>query len=110
VWPHGFDIACEWYSTRMVEHDENGTVTTSPAQINLGLYPKDGAYFYSNPWPFDAAALLDVPLPEPAAWHTDGWLGSILAYDEVAGRPDGRRRVLEFAAAVHAAAAPTLGD
>jgi hypothetical protein len=108
VWPHGFDIAFEWFGTRQVEHTEGGETTVSPAQLNLGFYPGGRPYFYSNPWPFEADALLSVELPSGASWHTEGWQGSILHYDEVAGRPDGRERVLAYARAVFTAAAPTL--
>jgi hypothetical protein len=105
VWPHGFDIAFEWYGDRIVRNEDG---TAVPAQLNLGLYPKGRAYFYSNPWPFDGDALLDVPLPSGATWHTDGWEGSILYYDQVSERADGEQLVLEYARAVFDAAAPTL--
>jgi len=83
-------------------------MNVSPAQLNLGFYPRGRPYFYSNPWPFEGDALLPVELPYGASWHTDGWEGSVLYYDEVAGRPDGRERVLAYARAVFAAAVPTL--
>lgn len=105
VWPHGFDIAFEWFGTRLV--DDPGTDGPQPAQLNLGWYPGGDAYFYSNPWPFDER-LLEIGLPAGAAWHTDGWQGSILPYAEVAGAPDGEERFARYATAVHAAAAPTL--
>jgi hypothetical protein len=53
-----------------------------PSQINL-VYPGGEPYFYSNPWPFAAEQLLDKPLPDGAAWHTEGWQGSTLAYKEL---------------------------
>ena len=105
VWPHGFDIAFEWFGTRLVEDGESASA--QPAQLNLGWYPAGEAYFYSNPWPFDDA-LLGVPLPAGAVWHTDGWKGTMLPYTEVAGRPDGEERFARYATAVYAAAAPTL--
>jgi len=108
LWPHGFDLAFEWYGTRMVEHEENGANGRVPAQINLGFYPAGDAYFYSNPWPFDAAELLTVELPDGARWHTDGWEGSVLPYETVAGDPDGDARLLAYAGTVFDAAAPLL--
>ncbi|RPI23535.1 MAG: hypothetical protein EHM57_03845 [Actinobacteria bacterium] len=108
VWPHGFDIAFEWFGTRTVEHIAGGETAVSQAQLNLGFYPSGRPYFYSSPWPFEADVLLPIELPHGASWHTDGWLGSVLYYDEVAGVPDGRERVLAYARAVFAAAAPTL--
>ncbi len=79
-----------------------------PAQLNFGFYPAGRAYFYSNPWPFDAEALTAAPLPGPAAWHTEGWEGSILYYDELLEMDDTPQKLLEYARAVHDVAAPTL--
>jgi hypothetical protein len=108
VWPHGFDIAFEWYGSRIEEHEEGGEVAAYPAQLNFGLYPASRAYFYSNPWPFERDLLVGVELPHGARWHTDGWEGSILYYDQIAGDSNGATEVLEYAAAVMDAARPTL--
>jgi len=108
LWPHGFDIAFEWFATRQIESETEGGTVTAPAQLNFGFYPAGRAYFYSNPWPFESDLLLNVALPHGAAWHTDGWEGTVLYYDEVAGSPDGRDRVAEYATAVYDATAPTL--
>jgi Family of unknown function (DUF5996) len=107
VWPHGFDLAFDWVGTRIERNEEAGQLSEQPATLNLGLYPKGEAYLYSNPWPF-SDELTDVELPAGATWHTDGWKGSILPYDAVAGRPGGVDTVLAYAAAVFAAASPTL--
>jgi hypothetical protein len=103
VWPHGFDIAFEWFGTATTITDGK----EAPAQLNLGLFPGGDPYFYSSPWPFDEN-LLDVALPAGARWNTEGWQGAMLPYAEVAGAADGFERVAAFARAVHAAAAPTL--
>ncbi|MBT8212725.1 MAG: hypothetical protein KJN71_06235, partial [Acidimicrobiia bacterium] len=108
LWPHGFDLSFEWFGTRVETHEENGETTDHPAQLNLGFYPGGQAYFYSNPWPFDADALLGVALPHGAQWHTEGWEGSILRYEELAGDPDGPAKLAEYARAVFEAASPTL--
>ncbi len=107
VWPHGFDLAFEWFGTRVESHEEQGETVEAPAQLNLGFYPGGRAYFYSNPWPFDAS-ITSNPLPDPAQWHTEGWEGSILYYDELLQSPDPAARLLEYAQVVHAVAAPTL--
>ena len=108
LWPHGFDLAFEWYGSRIEEHEEDGEVRAYPSQLNFGLYPAGRAYFYSNPWPFAGDELLGVDLPHGAEWHTDGWEGSVLYYDQVAEDSDAETKVLEYAAAVMEAARPTL--
>jgi hypothetical protein len=108
LWPHGFDLAFEWYGTRTVPAAESGEPNDLPAQISLGFYPAGDAYFYSNPWPFEADVLLDVDLPSGAKWHTEGWEGSILPLAAVVGSPDGVARFLAYADAAFDAAAPSL--
>lgn len=104
LWPHGFDIAFEWFGTKLVPGEE-GEETS--AQLNLGFYPAGRAYFYSNPWPFEPG-LTGYDLPAPAAWHTNGWEGSILYYDELMRTPDPAQKLMEYAGAVFTAASPTL--
>lgn len=108
IWPHGFDLAFEWFGTKTVTHEENGAITELPSQLNLGFYPAGRPYFYSNPWPFDVEVLTSQPLPAPAVWNTDGWEGSILYYDELLENDNPADGLLEYARAVHATAAPTL--
>ena len=108
VWPHGFDMAFEWFGTRIEEYEEDGEVQQHPSQCNFGFYPAGRAYLYANPWPFESDTLLDVDLPAGAEWHSEGWQGSILHYDQLAGDPDGEQRVLDFFQAVFDVAAPTL--
>jgi hypothetical protein len=108
LWPHNFDLACEWFGTRVETHEEEGVITEYPSQLNLGFYPAGRPYFYSNPWPFEADKLLGTPLPHGAEWHTEDWEGSVLYYDQLAGDPDGLTKLTEFARAVFEVAAPTL--
>jgi hypothetical protein len=107
LWPHNFDLACEWFGTRVETHEENGEVAEVPSQINLGFYPAGRAYFYSNPWPLDGDKLMSHDLPHGAEWHTEGWEGTILYYDQLAGDPKAATKLLEYARAVHEIAAPT---
>lgn len=110
LWPHGFDLAFEWYGARVQTYEEHGAVQEHPSQLNLGFYPGDtaNAYFYSNPWPFEAESLLDKPLPKGASWHTEGWQGAMLPYAELAQDPDAEKRLRDFASTVYAMASPTL--
>jgi hypothetical protein len=111
LWPHGFDLAMEWFGTRMETYSENGETKKMPAQLNFGFYPGEddaSSYFYSNPWPFETERLLEKPLPANASWHTEGWQGSILPYTEVTGQAKAEDRLLEYAKAVFDLASPTL--
>ena len=111
IWPHGFDIAFEWFGTRTEKSEEHGELQEFPAQLNLGFYPgNEGVppYFYSNPWPFAKEVLLDKPLPAGANWHTEGWQGAELSYSELVNQPDAEARLLQFARTVYDLAAPTL--
>jgi hypothetical protein len=103
VWPHGFDIAFEWFGTKQVESDEGTTL----AQINFGFYPAGDAYCYANPWPFDSD-LTERELPTGARWHTEGWKGTELPYQALA--EDDGSRLREYYEAVFELAAPTLTD
>ena len=107
IWPHGFDLAFEWYGTKTVSHVEEGETVELPSQLNLGFYPAGRAYFYSNPWPFDPT-VTQVQLPGPAEWNTEGWEGSILYYDELLATDDPAQLLADYAQAVFAAASPGL--
>ncbi|RMG96870.1 MAG: hypothetical protein D6706_09430 [Chloroflexi bacterium] len=111
LWPHGFDLAFEWFGTRTETYEEHGEVKTYPSQLNLGFYPGNEhtePYFYSNPWPFEADKLLDKPLPKGARWFTEGWQGSIFPYSELEGDENAAERLLTYARTVYEVAAPTL--
>jgi len=111
LWPHGFDLAFEWFGTRVQEHEEQGEVQQIPAQLNLGFYPGSpnvAPYFYSNPWPFEGDLLLGKALPTGARWHTEGWQGTILPYKELEGDSGAETRLLAYARRVFDLCAPTL--
>jgi hypothetical protein len=107
-WPHNFDLAFEWFGTRVETYEKNGQTTEYPAQLNLGFYPSGDPYFYSNPWPFEADQLLDQELPEDASWHTEGWQGAYLPYKALVGEKNAEARLREFARRVFEVASPTL--
>jgi hypothetical protein len=108
LWPHGFDLAFEWFGTRKERYEEDGVVTEHPSQLNLGFYPAGDAYFYSNSWPFEADKLTGIELPSGARWNTEGWEGSMLTYEQIQANDDATDDVLAYAKAVYEAAAPTL--
>ncbi|MGI9666895.1 MAG: DUF5996 family protein [Acidimicrobiia bacterium] len=101
LWPHGFDIASEWYSATTVEVDGS---SVNP-QIAMGWYPGEESYVYVNPWPFQDS-FAAVELPAGASWHLDGWQGAKLDIPH-----DGAveaKEVAQLGLAVHAAAGPPL--
>jgi hypothetical protein len=108
LWPHGFDLAFEWYGTRVVSHTEGGEARREPAQLNVGFSPREPAYFYSNPWPFETERLQGAPLPHGARWHVGDWEGSILEYQGLVDDPAAGAKLLEYLRAVYQAARPTL--
>jgi hypothetical protein len=108
VWPHGFDLSFEWFGTRVEGYEEGGEVKEMPAQINFGFYPKEPAYFYANPWPFDADKLVKQTLPGGARWHQEGWQGTMLPYADVVGDPEAEERLLSYLGEVYKVASPTL--
>jgi hypothetical protein len=102
-WPHGFDLAFEWFGTKEVSYE--GALL--PSQLNLGFYSTGDPYFYSVPWPLDRS-LLEGPSPGEGRWCDDPFSGAILDYAVVADRLDGAEVLMQFAADVYAAARPTL--
>jgi hypothetical protein len=112
LWPHGFDLAFEWFGTRAVENEENGVIEKYPAQLNLGFSPGEPShpepYFYSNPWPFEADQLVGNPLPSGARWFTESWQGSMLEYAALVDDSQAEEKLLAYARGVYDLAAPTL--
>ena len=112
LWPHGFDLAFEWFGSRVVEYEEEGEVIGYPSQLNLGFSPGEPShpkpYFFSNPWPFEGAFLLDKALPEGARWFNDSWQGTIFPYEELVGDDRAAERLLAYARRVYEVCAPTL--
>jgi hypothetical protein len=88
-WPHHFDIA----SLITLETDDEGEPTRT---IGVGLAPMGGGYgswyLYVTPWPYPEPGALPA-LPEPGAWHTEGWTGAVLTGTAVAALPDAERSV-----------------
>ncbi len=112
LWPHGFDVAFEWFGTRQIEFEEHGQTSTFPAQINLGFSPGEPnhpqPYFYSNPFPFETEHLTSHPLPHGARWVTENWKGSLLEYASLVDDPHAGQKLLAYAKAVYEIASPGL--
>lgn len=91
LWPHGFDIATEWFSPVRVPYGDSD----ASAQIAVGWYPAGDGYFYANPWPFEDA-WAENPVMEGTSWHLDGWQGAVLNSAGVE-----RSQIVAFGRAVH---------
>ncbi len=98
LWPHGFDIATEWYSHKLVSHGDS----EASAQIAVGFYPANDSYFYANPFPFEES-WSESPLVSGSTWHLDGWQGAVLPPEQVS-----RATIVAFGTAVHDLARETL--
>jgi hypothetical protein len=101
LWSHGFDIATEWYSPKLVDYEGSG----ANAQIAMGWYPARSSYLYVNPWPFDDG-FATKPLPAGAVWHRDGWHGAKL--DIAADGSVGVEDAVALGLAVHEIAGEAL--
>lgn len=108
LWPHGFDLAFEWYGTRVETYKHEGEMQEYPSQINFGFYPGEPIYFYANPWPFEKERLVGHSLPGGAQWHLEGWEGTMLPYANVVGDPAAEARLLAYFRAVYELASPLL--
>ncbi|MBI5959850.1 MAG: hypothetical protein HY866_14005 [Chloroflexi bacterium] len=78
VWPHGFDLSFLWFATE--------TATEEAPHLAFGFSPASPGferpylYAYAYPLPPD---LTSHPLPPLAYWHTAGWTGAVLPYDDL---------------------------
>ena len=104
VWPHGFDLSFLWFPRR-IESEEQPHMSFGFSPASEGL-ERPYFYAYAHPIPPDLTAL---PLPEPARWHTSGWTGIMLPYDEVAPREDAEAVVAAALRNVFEQVSPQLG-
>jgi hypothetical protein len=104
VWPEHFDLSFLWFAT------ENAT-ETGP-HLNFGFAPYspgiERPYLYSYAHPLSAD--FDSPqLPPPATWHTAGWTGVVVPYDELVKVTDPEAVVEETFAEIYQVLLPLLG-
>jgi Family of unknown function (DUF5996) len=103
VWPEHFDLSTLWFATP--------DSSEQAPHMNYGFAPFDAEftepylYAYAHPMPEEFGAL---PLPAPARWHTAGWQGVVVHYEDLA-RAEDPEGLIEFTfEAIHAVLAPTL--
>jgi hypothetical protein len=84
VWSHGFDLSFLWFRGPSWEEQKD-------AHLNFGFPPGspglDRPYLYSYIWPLPDNVTSHA-LPKPAHWHTQGWTGVVVPYDEIAREHD----------------------
>ena len=103
VWPEHFDLSTLWFPT-------NDRSDEAPL-MNFGFAPFDGVadrpylYAYAYPMPSDFETL---PLPASARWHTEGWKGLFVAYDDLARADDPEALIESLFARVYELLAPSL--
>lgn len=99
IFPHHFDISLNWFSGRLVQGADPSDAEAADEQMNFGFVTGDEsiaeAYFYATAYP-KPATLTDAPLPDGAYWHTEGFTGAILMYDQLVGANDPRSMLLGF--------------
>jgi hypothetical protein len=78
VWSHHFDVSFLWFATNEAEE--------SAPHMNFGFSPGDAGiprpYFYAYAYP-SPESLTQIILPPPARWHSEGWTGARIDYDDV---------------------------
>ncbi len=80
--------------------------------LNFGFSPPSTGiadsylYAYAYPMPTDAAK---IPLPAPAYWHTEGWIGVVVRYAEIARAEQPALYVSALCEAIFKALRPLLG-
>jgi hypothetical protein len=77
VYPHGFDLSMIWFAGNAFDESQpHLNFGFSPGSSGL---PRPYVYAYAHPLPKGCAP---PSLPSPAVWHTQGWTGVVLPYDE----------------------------
>lgn len=103
VWPEHFDLSTLWFAT-------NDRGDAAPV-MNFGFAPFDSAterpYLYAYAYPMPER-FEQLPLPAPARWHTEGWKGMSVAYDDLARVDDPVGLIESLFERVYELLAPTL--
>lgn len=104
IWPEHFDLSFLWFAT------ENAT-ETGP-HLNFGFAPyspgieRPYLYSYAHPLPANFGS---PQLPPLATWHTSGWTGVAVPYDELVKVADPEAVIEATFAQVYQALLPSLG-
>ena len=85
-WPHHFDLAMLVFSGKIIDGKDPNDWSSSREQMNFGFSTGDDGipepYFYITAYPFDDE-LLKNELPLNTYWHTKGWKGAVMKYNDL---------------------------
>lgn len=82
VWPHGFDLSQLFFPNHTPDEHSEPHLNFGFSPGSAGL-PRPYVYAYASPMP---DGLLGAPLPSLARWHTEGWTGVVIDYDQLVAR------------------------
>lgn len=106
LWPHHFDLALLWFSSRIVPGADPADEDSADEQMNFGFVTGDASvaepYFYVTAYPLPDQ-LPGVALPEGTVWHSEGWQGAILTYASLLESTDPAKTLLAFLQELHRA-------
>lgn len=103
VWPHHFDLSGLWFL--------NNELDDWQPHLNFGFAPfSDGLarpYLYAYAYPYPTT-FTPPPLPVPARWHTEGWQGVVLSYDDMPPTHNLAEYVEQVCQAIYASLLPLI--
>lgn len=103
LWPEHFDLSTLWFLSGEMD-DHAGHLNFGFAPFSPGL-PRPYLYAYAYPYPAD----MTIPaLPQPARWHTTGWTGVIVDYDDLVEAEHPAEMVEALCLGIFAALRPLL--
>ncbi|GEM_PF-398612 len=106
VWPEHFDLSTLWF------HPENTEMEANKAHLNFGFAPyslgleRPYLYAYAYPYPEHYTPPL---LPAGAIWHTTGWTGVVVSYDEIVQQAEPALYVEQMLVDIFKALCPLIG-
>ena len=103
VWPHGFDLSFLWFATdRASEEAPHMAFGFSPGSAGL-----DRPYIYTYVYPLPENLTSYELLPH-TRWHTQGWTGTVTAYDDLISQQNPETVIEEILHTLHRTLAPAL--
>lgn len=99
LWSHHFDLAMSWFSGRLIPGKDPDDPESSEEQMMFGFSTGDDlindAYFYITAYPLPPS-FPNFDMPENAKWITDGFIGSIMMYDDLIKSDDPGEKLLNY--------------